>query len=71
MQKYFKRANIYLVGKQVMPEEDVADEIRDRLRRRKRDEILGSLLAEARDHYNVEIYERNLPFEYRGSYGPA
>lgn len=56
---------------EVLSEEDVADQIRDRLHRRRREEVLEGLLATARDHYNVEIYERNLPFDYRGSYGSA
>ena len=43
-------------------------EIRNRLRQAKADVELMNLLRRARDRYNVEIYERNLPFEYRGFY---
>lgn len=44
-------------------------EIVDRLIRDREDQALGELVAEARDRYNVVIYERNLPFNYRGLYG--
>ncbi len=42
--------------------------IRNRLRQAKVDVELLNLLRRARDRYNIEIYERNLPFEYRGFY---
>lgn len=48
------------------------DEARPALERRLRQERLGawldSLVERARSRYTVEVYERNLPFEYRGTY---
>ncbi|MCB1032775.1 MAG: peptidyl-prolyl cis-trans isomerase [Acidobacteria bacterium] len=46
----------------------VEAEIRSRLYQARADTELANLLHRARDRYNVEIYERNLPFEYRGGY---
>lgn len=44
-------------------------EIVDRLSRDRADQALSDLVVEARDRYNVVVYERNLPFNYRGLYG--
>ena len=33
------------------------------------DRVRASLVQQARARYNVQVYERNLPFEYEGSYG--
>jgi parvulin-like peptidyl-prolyl isomerase len=44
------------------------DEIRDRLRGELADRRLAELVAKARGRYNVEVYARNLPFDYRGAY---
>jgi len=54
---------------EVVPLAEAMDSIRGRLRRQNADQQLARLLDEARQRYNVEIYERNLPFNYRGSYG--
>ena len=43
-------------------------EIEDRLRREAGDAALAELSAAARSRYTVEVYERNLPFSYRGSF---
>ncbi len=53
---------------ETMPLERASKEIRRRLRRERADVRLVELVAEARHRYNVEIYARNLPFEYRGAY---
>ena len=53
---------------ETMPLAQVEGEIRDRLNQTQADAELQNLLRRARDRYNVEIYERNLPFEYRGFY---
>ncbi len=53
---------------EVMPLARARPEIRRRLRRERADLRLVELVAEARARYNVEIYARNLPFEYRGAY---
>lgn len=42
--------------------------IEDRLRREAADAVLAQLSAEARSRYTVEVYERNLPFTYRGAF---
>lgn len=54
---------------EVLPLDAVADEIRRRLRADLVDESLDELVDEARSRYSVEVYERNLPFDYRGTYG--
>jgi hypothetical protein len=46
-------------------------EIAERLREQRADQVLAELVRDARGRYNVELYERNLPFEYRGSYSHA
>jgi hypothetical protein len=43
-------------------------EIRRQLARRRADETLSRLVADAQSRYAVQIYDRNLPFEYRGSF---
>lgn len=45
-----------------------SEEIRNRLRGARADRRLAELVAEARGRYNVEVYVRNLPFDYRGAY---
>jgi peptidyl-prolyl cis-trans isomerase C len=47
---------------------EVRGEIRDRLRRERADRRLAALVREGRKRYNVVVYERNLPFDYEGSY---
>lgn len=53
---------------EVVPLEQARGEIVERLRQERADRALTELVGEARRQYNVEVYERNLPFEYRGSY---
>ncbi|HYH47516.1 MAG TPA: peptidylprolyl isomerase [Thermoanaerobaculia bacterium] len=54
----------------VAPYEAVREEIRDRLRQQRADRRLAALAAEARKRYDVEVYPRNVPFNYEGSYAP-
>jgi hypothetical protein len=44
------------------------EEILGRLRRERADRLLGELVSQGREQYNVLVYERNLPFDYEGSY---
>ncbi|HEV7671682.1 MAG TPA: peptidylprolyl isomerase [Thermoanaerobaculia bacterium] len=53
---------------ETIPLERARAEIRRRLRRERADLVVGKLVSEARHRYNVDIYARNLPFEYRGVY---
>jgi hypothetical protein len=53
---------------QVVPLEQARGEILGRLRQERADRLLRSLVEDARNRYNVSIYERNLPFGYEGSY---
>ena len=55
----------------VVPLEEAAAEIRSTLERRAADARLEDLVAEARSRYNVEVYARNLPFNYQGSFAVA
>jgi len=52
----------------VAPLATVAEDIRQDLVTRKREEFLLQLAAEARERYNVRVFERNLPFNYHGKY---
>ena len=54
--------------REVVPLAEAAPAIRDELRRRHDDERLAALVEEARSRYHVAVYERNLPFAYRGRY---
>jgi len=56
---------------EVVPLAAARAEIAERLREQRADQILAELVRDARRRYNVELYERNLPFEYRGSYSHA
>jgi hypothetical protein len=56
---------------EVVPLTAARAEIAERLREQRADQILAELVRDARRRYNVELYERNLPFEYRGSYSHA
>ncbi len=49
----------------------VAAEIRETLRRDRLDGALARLVEEARERYNVRLFERNLPFNYQGHYSDA
>jgi hypothetical protein len=53
----------------VAPLEAAGAEIAARLRRERADRARASLVQQARARYNARVYERNLPFEYEGSYG--
>jgi hypothetical protein len=53
---------------EVVPLEQARGEILERLRQERADHALAELVGEARRRYNVLVYGRNLPFEYRGSY---
>lgn len=48
--------------------EEVAPEIRRRLRESAADARLKALFADAQSRYTVTVYDRNLPFNYRGSF---
>jgi hypothetical protein len=56
---------------QVVPLDEAAGEIRATLERRAADARLGALVEEARSRYNVEVYARNLPFNYQGAFPVA
>lgn len=47
---------------------EVAPEIRRRLREAAADARLRALFADAQSRYTVAVYDRNLPFNYRGSF---
>ena len=49
-----------------VPLAEAEPEVRARLRRERADRHLGAVVAEARNHYDVEVYARNLPFAYQG-----
>lgn len=53
---------------EVAPLPQVRGEIIERLRQQRADRLLGELVTEARNRYNVVVYERNLPFHYEGTY---
>jgi len=46
----------------------VEPEIRQRLRQQSADARLKALFADAQSRYTVVVYDRNLPFNYRGSF---
>lgn len=53
---------------EVAPLPQVRGEIVERLRQQRADRLLGELVTEARNRYNIVVYERNLPFHYEGTY---
>ncbi|HEX2254538.1 MAG TPA: peptidylprolyl isomerase [Thermoanaerobaculia bacterium] len=53
---------------EVVPLVEAHGEIEATLRRQAADRRLAELVDEARRRYDVVVYERNLPFNYRGSY---
>lgn len=67
--------HIFQVSERFPPQEvtlaDAAEEIRVLLRRQRVDERMQALVNEARGRYNVTVYARNLPFQYRGVYAAA
>jgi hypothetical protein len=54
---------------EVVPLPQVRGEIAERLRRERADRRLRELVEEARNEHDVTVYERNLPFNYKGFYG--
>jgi len=48
--------------------EEAAPGIRRELERAGADRALGELVSDARQRYNVAVFEQNLPFEYQGNY---
>jgi hypothetical protein len=54
---------------EVAPLPQVRGEIAERLRRDRADRRLRELMEEARSAHEVTVYERNLPFNYKGFYG--
>lgn len=53
----------------MVPLEEVREAVFEELMIHNRQEALARLVAEARQRYNVRVFERNLPFNYRGRYG--
>ncbi len=53
---------------EVLPIAQVEEEIGVRLARQRADRRLAALVGECRKRYNVEVYARNLPFDYEGTY---
>lgn len=56
---------------ETVPLAEAASAIRRELERRRIDEQVESLVAEARERYNVRIFPANFPFEYRGAYAQS
>lgn len=55
----------------VVPLEEAARSIRNRLREQKASAYVTQWVDDARRRYTVELYERNLPFAYQGRYGSS
>ena len=53
---------------QLLPLAAARGEIRDHLHQERADRRLGALAEEARNRYDVAVYQRNLPFNYQGTY---
>jgi len=53
---------------EVVPLAEARAEIERTLRRDAADRRLAALVEQARGRYDVRVHERNLPFDYRGSY---
>ena len=53
----------------MVPLGEVMSTLETEVAERRREEILRELVAEARERYNVRVFERNLPFNYAGRYG--
>ncbi|MFP3939729.1 MAG: peptidylprolyl isomerase [Thermoanaerobaculia bacterium] len=51
-----------------VPFEEARPAIERRLRQQRLGDWLDALVERARSRYTVEVYERNLPFEYRGTF---
>ena len=53
---------------ETVPLEAARGEIERELLERRADSLLDELAEEARRRYDVSVWERNLPFNYRGIY---
>ncbi len=53
---------------ELVPLAEAEPEIRERLARERSQGAVEKLAAEALERYDVEVYRRNLPFNYQGSY---
>ncbi len=56
---------------EVVPLAAARGEIVERLRQERADRLLAKLVQDARSRYHLEVYARNLPFQYRGSHAHA
>lgn len=56
---------------EVVPLDAARGEIVERLRQERADRLLAGLVQRARERYHLEVYARNLPFQYRGSHAHA
>jgi hypothetical protein len=65
--------HLFLVGERLpaetLPLEAVRDDVERRLLQAAADRRLVALAEEARQRYDVTVWDRNLPFNYRGVYG--
>src|SRR6185295_3244764 len=52
---------------EVVPLDRSRAEIVEKLRQTRADQLLRDLVKESRSRYNVEVYQRNLPFNYEGA----
>jgi len=55
----------------VVPFEEAAPSLRDRMREERAADHVSQLVTDARNRYTVRVYENHLPFDYRGSYPTA
>jgi parvulin-like peptidyl-prolyl isomerase len=53
---------------EVLPFDEVRDDVARAVRREQADRRLRELADEARRRYDVSVWDRNLPFNYRGIY---
>lgn len=51
--------------------EEAEVDIRRRLEEQRVDEQIGSFIQDARERYNVEVFPRNFPFDYQGTYATS
>ncbi|MDA8020130.1 MAG: peptidylprolyl isomerase [Thermoanaerobaculia bacterium] len=55
----------------VVPLEEAEPDVRRRLDEQKVDAQIGSFIQDARERYNVEVFPRNFPFDYQGTYATS
>jgi parvulin-like peptidyl-prolyl isomerase len=64
--------HVFKVLRHLPADQPTLDEVRDlvvaRIRGERADAAMARLVAEARSRYAVEVYDRNLPFSYRGAF---